>query len=290
MIDKETIRELTQAAAITQAAEAVNTASDGPGAVALPQHFALHDMERYLQFRRRPRGTMTTSSLEAFGTYVKAHAEDGASVFVDPDAMRATAVLNLGTPDEPGHCDSLAVLHPKQTAAYTALLAVANGRPQPQTAIAEWIEDWHHVIACASAGEGDEGDEETAWTMPPRRAVAAVRNITIEAMQKLENSEGQLSASRSALEQVKANSQGNPLPAFISMSCVPFAGLASRLFVCRLSIVTAGQDKKPALVLRIVKAEEHLEQMAEELVALVDSALGADSKVPSLIGHYRATA
>lgn len=284
MFDKEAIQELAQAEAISAAQVSVDAAlGDGKthGVTALPEGFKVHDLEAKLPQRRRARGKMTTSTVPAFADYVAAHKEDGASVFVEQDAMRAVAVLNLGAPATPGHADNLAVLAPKKTAAYSALLKVCD-QPQPQTTIAEFIEDWMDRIQCLAAEPEPEVPPQPA--MSARHAAAAIRRVTIEAIQKLENTEGQLQASRSALESVKASSGGNPLPAFILFKCVPFHGLVEREFTLRLGVQTGAQ--KPALVLRIAAKEKHDEQMAEELAGLVTEAVGDGT--PCLIGVYAA--
>lgn len=287
MFTKEAIQELAQAKAISAAQDSIDGAlgeDKTHGVTALPEGFKVHDLEAKLIHRRRARGKMTTSSVSAFADYVDNHKEGGASVFVEQDAMRAVAVLNLGTPDAPGHADNLAVLQPKQTAAYTALLKVANGQGLPQTTIAEFIEDWMDRIQCLAAEP--EPDAPPSPAMNARHAAAAIRRVTIEAIQKLENTEGQLQASRSALESVKASSNGNPLPAFILFRCIPYHGLTEREFTMRLGVQTGAQ--KPALVLRIAKKEKHDEEMAEELAGSVAEAVGVT--MPVLIGAYVAGA
>lgn len=286
MLTQEAIQELSKAHGIEQARESAAMAlSVMNGTLALPAGFTVHDLESRLQYRRRPRGTMTTSSLGAFGDYVKAHAEEGATVFVDQDSMTASAVLNLGNPDQPGHADNIAKLAPKKTAAYLALLAIASGQPKAQTDVAEFIEDWQDSIACVPPSEPDS--DTPPADMPARKAAAAIRRITIEAMQKMEATEGQLSATRSALESVKANSGGNPLPAFIRMTCAPYSGFNERTFTCRVSVLTG--DKAPKLVLRIAQAEKHAEEMANELALLVAGVVALD-KAPCLLGQYKPAA
>ena len=117
-----------------------------------------------------------------------------------------------------------------------------------------------------------------------KHAVAAVRKISIEGTKRTEAAEQQLSQSRSTFEQVKATST-ETLPVLIRMTTEPYKGLPARTFSVRLGIITGD---KPALVLRIVKLETHVEEMAEELASLVRSSLGDD--VPVLLGEYSAKA
>lgn len=271
MFDHTAIRELTKAEAISAANLAA--AASALALVPLPNDFTVHDLEAHLQVRRRARGNMSTSSIAHFATYVLAHREAGASVFVDAARMSATAVLNLGTPDAPGQADNTATLQPVATAAYTAMLAVADGAGKAQRAVAEWLEDWQDTIQALDA----DGAEITT-----KHAIAAVRSITIEALRTAESTEQSLSATRSALEQVTAKSKGQPLPALLRVGIEPYAGIDTRTFDLRLGVLTT--TDKPALVLRIVKREAHTEAMAGELATKVRAALG--DVVPALLGAY----
>ncbi len=77
----------------------------------------------------------------------------------------------------------------------------------------------------------------------------------------------------------------DPLPTTIYFECAPFAGLQSRTFVMRLGILTGGD--KPAITLRIVKPEKHLEEMAEELKGLIDLRFSG-AGIPVIVGTYEA--
>ena len=279
MFDKEAIEALAESAAIQQAAEAVQAALQGDTVAALPEHFTLRDFEAFMPMRRRARGTMTTESVNDFAEYFKRHAEDGATVFVDKDAMKAVGVLNLGdTEVGPGHADNKAVLSLKSLAAFDALRKVANGQAQTQTTIAEWMEDWQDLIRCFH----DAGDGVAGETITTAKGIAAVRNITIDAARKVESEESQLSASRSAFESVKASSK-HTLPTHIYFKTEPYVGLAERTFVLRLGILTTGE--KVTIVLRPVKMEEHQQEMAEEFTAIVAHSL-EKTEHPVLIGSY----
>ncbi len=275
MLTAEAIQEISRAQAITAASAAVGSAAlgaNGHDVVALPEQFKLHDLEQYLPTRRRLRGSMTTPTLADFASYTIDNKEAGATVFVNPDAMKAVAVLNLGTPASPGHGDNRAVLAPPKTAAFSALLSIASGSQRRQTDVAEYLEDWAPLIR----SENEAGED-----IAVKHAAAAVRKITIEGTRRQESSEQQLSAARSTFEQVKATGTDH-LPVLIDVTCEPYLGLAARTFRLRLGIVTGD---KPALVLRIVKREQHDEDVAQEMAQLVRGAL-TGSDVPVLVGSY----
>lgn len=276
MIDKEAIVALQAGAAIEQASNAMGAAMKDGQVIGLPDDFTVLDLEKYRFLRRRARGTMTTQSITDFSAYTANHGGDGTTVFVTPEDMRATAVLNLGTPTAPGHADNRAKLDPKSTAAYRALLTMATGAGQAQLKVAEFLEDWAPLIKCFN----------DAGPIAAPQAIAAIRKITIESLRKLESEEQSLSASRSAFEQVSATSK-DPIPTTIYFECQPYADLAARLFVLRLGVLTGGD--KPMVNLRIVKHEEHLEEMARELADKITQAFG-DTEIPVLLGSYTAGA
>lgn len=276
----EAIRELQEAHVVEQANHNVRLmAGEESAVIALPDNYATHDLERYLPTRRRARGRMLTTSVNNFAAYATTHREPGASVFIEATKMRAVGVLNLGTPDQPGHADNQAVLELEQTAAYKAMRTACNGHKSQQT-LAEFLEDWPDAVQAFAGSE--------QITSP--KAVAAIRKITIESLRKLESEEQQLSATRSAFESVAATST-EKLPTHIYFRCVPYAGLAERTFVLRLAIHTS--DRAPQLSLRMVNEELHAEQMAQELCDLLRITFEAhvgDSPLPVLIGHYAAAA
>lgn len=189
MIDKEAIAAIAASQAISAAAAAVEQATGH--AVALPETFKLHDLEQMAPVRRRARGLMVTASLLDFVDYTEAHAEAGASVFVDGESMTAEAVLNLGTPNAPGHADNKARLEPPRTAPYEALLKVATGTPLKQPACAEFLEDWASwaQLQCFD----DDGTEIQVVA-----AIDAVRSITIEGAKRVESIERSLGARNAA--------------------------------------------------------------------------------------------
>jgi uncharacterized protein YfdQ (DUF2303 family) len=277
MFDKEAVIKLQEGASISQAQGAMMLSSSTKDTVALPSDFKVHDLEKYLPTRRRARGNMQTESLQDFASYFKDHQEHGATVFVDQDKMRAVGVLNLGVSDAPGHADNTATLSMVPTPAYDAFREVCNGGPVSQARVAEWIEDWQDMIRCFHIAETEEG---VVPALNTQKAIAAVRNITIDSARKVESEEGQLSASKGSFESVKASSK-HTLPTHIQLRTEAYAGLNDRLFIIRLGILTGGD--KVSISLRPVKMEEHRQEMANEFAELTRIELQG---VPVLIGRY----
>lgn len=274
MFDKEAIEALQYGGGTVEVAHAVRSAFANKEPVGIPDKFKLHSLEAFMPHRQRARGMMDTTAIDSFAQYVSAHASEGTTVFVDAQAMTATAVLNLGTTSQPGHADDLAEVRAKPTAAYQALLAIA-GRPQSQGQAAEFLEDWCDAVRCF--------DDDSAIKTPS--AIAAVRKLTIEAMRKVESEEQSLSASKSTFESVTAKSN-DQIPKFVYFKCVPYMELEERTFVMRFGIQTGGD--KPSIILRIIKAEEHQQEMAQEFAEKVaDSFIETTNRPVVLIGSYK---
>jgi uncharacterized protein YfdQ (DUF2303 family) len=270
MLNKEAIDALQEGKSIENAFKALLRSNETQHIAVLPSDYQRIDLENVQPHRRRALGNFNTTALASFAAYTLQHAEPGCSVFVDPQAMKATAVLNLGGPDKPGHADNTATLQAEKTAAYTNLLLITMGAKK-QAIIAEFLEDWPDLITCFHHGE----------QLSPPKAIAAIRKITIEGLRKIESEEQQLSASRSAFESVQATST-EKLPTHIYFKCQPYKDLPERTFVLRLQINTG--DDKPTISLRMVKAELHAEEMANELAALVVDNFAAD--IPVMLGQY----
>lgn len=245
----------------------------GAGVLALPGDFNKHDVENYMPHRRRMRGLFKTKVIADFAAYVATNKEAGAAVFVDAEErldMSAVAVLNLGTPDAPGHTDNRAKLTLRMTAAYKALGVHANNGCISQVKAVEFVEDWPDCIECFKDNE----------KLTNAKAIAALRRITIDSYRKQETVEKSHSASKSAFESVTVN-EFESLPTHIYFTCVPFQELAKRTFVLRVGVQTSGD--KPSISLRVINEELHAEEMSQEFAGLVRAAL---KDVPVGVGYY----
>lgn len=281
-MDKSAIEQIQKSAAIMAGRDAIaSMPSHIKPVVALPKDYELHDMEHHLQQRFRFRGSFSTQSLAAFGAYAQHHAlTTPQAAFIDADKMRAKLVLNLGNHEQPGHCDNTAHITLAKTAAYEALLNIVD-REKSQQEIAEFIEDWRHNLTAMSEADIDGNHE----TIPIVRALQAIRSITIEAISKQDSDVRNFGHTSSGMDSIDAKSK-HTLPSFFEFECEPYHELPARTFWLRLSILTR---QKPALVLRIIREQEHKEQMAEEFQHLIREELKTQSPdVQIYIGNFSA--
>ncbi|WP_240530605.1 DUF2303 family protein, partial [Enterobacter hormaechei] len=64
----------------------------GADAVALPENFRIHDLEKFNLNRFRFRGALSTASIDDFTRYSKDLADEGTRCFIDADNIGADAV------------------------------------------------------------------------------------------------------------------------------------------------------------------------------------------------------
>lgn len=218
--------------------------------------------------RSRFRGAFSTALPLSFSRYVTESTAIGA-VYVNPERLKAVAVLNQGTTDLPGHCDWTADLNLKHTAGYSALIAV-NGKKMTQREVVEWLEDWATMLTAVFNGD----------PAPIYRAIAAVRSITIKAKDEASHTVSDFGARQSGLSEIEAVSGAGELPSLIEADVVPAQGLRPRTIPLRLSVITG---EKPGIVLRIVSLETIQESIAIEFRCLLEGIL---TGIPVHIGSF----
>lgn len=213
--------------------------------------------------RSRFRGSFVTPDLREFAAYIESsQLKDQCAIFVNGELLKASAYLNIGTQEEPGHCDWRAVLDVEYSAEMKAVYNITNGKTS-QRDLSDWIEDWQHILS----GRASDGTELDAKQM-----VAAIRAVKVNSSGEVANVERDFGGSRSAFEDVEASSKAGKLPAIITANLSPAQGFGSRAISLRVSILTG--EEKPRFVLRIIAKDLLDQQLAAELVELIRKELG----------------
>lgn len=257
---------------LSQLVEEKLAGADCP-AVALPNDVNVKNLESLYADRFRFRGKMETQSIEDFIRYSTGFAAAGTRCFINAHRMNAVSVFNLGTLDNPGHADNVAVLALKRTAPFAALLSI-NGERNNQKQLAEWLEDWSDYVI---------GFDAEGHPIEAKRAAASVRKITIDAIRSAEYEDQDFSGRRSVMESVEAKSK-DIMPVAFEFKCVPYEGLGEYRIKLRMSILASDS---PVLVLRITQLESYEEEMAAEFRDLLVEKF-KDGKVETFIGTFSA--
>lgn len=271
MMDQSAIQHIEEnAAAVALNGELLHTLFSSEGSVpvtALPKDFNLHSMEKYLPHRVRYRAQFVTSHPTSFANY---HDQRGmeAPVFVDRDRMKAVAIYNLHSGESAGHGDDTATLQLEKTAAFKDYEQFTSSGQHSQRSIAEWVEDWRDFITAIDT----EGD-----SIPMARLIATLRNIDIESARKVNSSEGDFSATRSALESIEAKSSAGSMPKVLIFTCNPYHGLPDQEFRFRIGILTSGD--KLTFSARRIQEEGDTEATAEKFCETLRAWLPANADI-----------
>lgn len=270
MFDNQALQTII-ANALTAAGRSIDTS--GHSLVVLPENVKTVNLEQYQIGRDRFRGALRTHSLADFANYVERHStdEDKPAGFVDQEGMSATVLFNLGSATEPGHGDDTATLTLKPTAAYVALQGIV-GKPLSQQALAEFLEDWMPHLTAIGEGEA----------IPMPAAINAVRRMTIKATSTQNSEVGDLSARRSAMDEIEARSL-EVMPTTFIFTTRPYEPLEPADITLRVSVIT-GRDE-PLLKLRWVGEDAQREGFADEFKQVLDKAVAG--MVPLTIGTYQ---
>lgn len=279
MFDQSAIQQLAQTEASKALNEAVKAALAGKGVVVVHQDFKTHDLESYLPERRRARNLFSTGYVADFVKYVTKHQEAGCTVYVDADSMSATAVLNQGSPEHPGHCDNKAKVKLQKLALYNDILTLCAGGAISQRLFAQWVEERNKVTTAL-----DTEQKELLLT----NVVTGIRSVTIERASSASNSVQALSAERSELESVmaKAKDADSQLPTYLKFNTRPYKELPEREFFVQVNLITSGRE--PSFSFSLWGAEQHREEMAEQFSALTAEAFVDENAPPVLIGSFSA--
>lgn len=235
--------------------------------VMVPEAASVASLEKYQAAPARFRGTMATRLLSAFTGYLAGAVDANSGIFIDPDNMRATAYIDLGTPGAPQWRQHQAKLTLDDTPAYAAVTGHA-GKAHSQRDMTDFVEDWADNIRFWT-------DLECQHRVPLAEALTTIRHLTLKAKHQGDHHDGDFKASRSTMEEVEVASGEKPLPACFTFTTPPYMDFEERTLTCRLRATTT-DGKTPALLYRIMGLDRLKEALAEEFKSLLQNSDGID--------------
>lgn len=251
-------------------------------AVIVPSDHRIESIEHLQAVRARLRGQFKTGRIQEFIAYTTARAEQfkdfGPTAFVDDQSMTCTALFNVGNATTPGHADDTAKLTLQAESAYATVRGI-EGKKLTQKQLAEWLDDWQHIVAPYYGSPDTEDASPVATRDVLRKVIRAVRSIEIKEGSVRTTTVGNLRNSASAIAEIEARS-AHELPVGFVANVVPYSGFAPRAVQLELSVTT---DAEPRLVLRICRKEALLESIASEFVELISQGC---AQLNPLIGSY----
>lgn len=266
----DTVKHLQKDVLLAAIQSEVNAVEKVSSLVVVPDGFKLQDMESFKEFKDDFRFNYSTSCIPDFAEYCQEFDQDGAKCFIAQSSMCANVIFDIGTQEKPLFQRNKASLQLDKTAAYSAILNI-NEVPLSQKQASEFIEDWTDQISVY---------DQSGELMSNAQAAKSLREITIDQINTRESKVGNYSESMSASEKIEARNQ-EKLPSDIVFVCQPYTGLDDRAFTLRASLLAGGD--KPRIVLRIVKLEKHVEDMASEFKDIVVNCF-KENEIKTFIG------
>ena len=126
-----------------------------------------------------------------------------------------------------------------------------------------WVPD---ALYSATRALGNQGFSRSQNPMPIQPWIQVTRTAMVCTA---------TSSQRSALEEIEAKADN--LPFGFSWVCEPYVGLNSRIFRVALSVLTGGAE--PMLVLRWIRREAVIEDIAKEFKTTLQARLDASAEV-----------
>lgn len=230
--------------------------AENVGAVIVPEGYKLQPLEQFDAVPQHYRAAFSTSVLPEFVAYCKQHTGESqtTNVFINLDHMKASAIFDMGTPDNPQWGKHKANLTLTKNPAYSKLLEEQH-RTMSQQQFLDFVEDWQGEISFF-----DENSEQ----LDSKKAKNALRKLKSEHTAVFEQQTEQYSASRSALESIEIKSGDTKLPAFFKFSCEPYEDFPCIDFTCQLRITS--NDKKELLFRYRIMQLDSVKQIIADLM------------------------
>lgn len=238
--------------------------------ILLSEGMRVESLEKFNIHRDRFKGIYETHDLKAFIEYHDDREE--ANTFVDMEAMTARTIFDLGTPEEPLHCEHRALLTLKATSEYRAFDKL-HKYDFSQEDLFNWLQDWPNMVEHIY----DTGEKSGEMTFDV--ACMNIRNITIESQSQVNSQNGDFVNERSNSARIEAkSSSGERLPAIFTLQFVPYRGFRPRTIDLRLAVKFV--NEKPMIALRTIGLDDMLEAISEEFLDHLES------KLDCLIGSF----
>lgn len=245
-------------ATYSMATKAVDTALEGDGLLALPQHVGLQDLNKYQPYKRFYTGNFITKHIGEFVKWLVESKQRFADpvIIVSDEDMEAQAVLDhINAAGAPLHGYDTGKVKLKRSANYTELLNFVLNGASTHRKIAEFVEDNAHLII---------GFDAAGNAIEPIQMAERIRNIKELKQQSASKIAGVTDDSMLYQSSHNVSSDAGAIPIGLKFTCEPYLGLPTRAFEVRFNWV--GED---AGKMRIVNHEAKIEEMGIQFCDLL---------------------
>tara|TARA_R110001599_G_scaffold100770_9_gene258132 strand:+ start:2989 stop:3834 length:846 start_codon:yes stop_codon:yes gene_type:complete len=246
----------------------------------VPNDFKFQSLEEHLPNPSRKKGGFYTSLVESFTQYctaeLQASSNKHSACFINNEKLTAKAIFDVGTINDPEHCENFANFVLEKTQEFIAITE-ANNTQLAQLDFTYWLEDYRPYVANLfdSVGEPIEF----------KKAIHALRKITFTAQAESNHNEAHLSSEQSGFTRIEAKSGSEQnLPATIEFKCKPSPDLDEISIHAR--IIPQNAQKSVQIKLQLIKFEKMKQDLALSFKEMIQDHL-KDLDMPTYIGTYQ---
>lgn len=240
------------------------------------RNMQLFDLDKFADGNRRKTGRFTTHSVANFISFVKDETTpEHCKIFVDAEAMKATAFLNYGADGyAQGKLDYNAIIALKQTPVFAKLVQL-HQHTMSQRDFIDFLTDYSPVFEAINTK-----DEKISIGM----AVHQLRQVKIDETKNTSNEVENFGETRSTFENVKARTADDNMPVAFVVNDACYQSLPK--IDISLRLIIKSDDGKPYFKL-IINALDLLQlERADTFVKMVNDDLAGEFDV--MLGSFTA--
>jgi len=265
-MDQTAIKEIANLAVSGEAGKGVQHAEFL--AVVIPDNHGIQSLEFLQAAPNLFRAAYSTNNIDDFVAYVgQYHLLSQSKVFIDPEQIESSAILDLGTPEKPLWGKHKTTLKLEKSPEYAALLK-ANNTNYSQKDLIDFFEDYAEHITFI---------DDDLNIVPFKSGIQSLRKLKTLENRQQESTVGNFSQSHSALESIEIKAAGEAIPFGFKFDVFPYECL--KLFTVVSQIRASNSGKDVLLKYRISSIDKLKKEIAEDFKQKIVDALKSDVAV-----------
>ncbi len=234
--------------------------------IVVPNDYKVIGLENYQDAPYRFRGKFSTTLLAEFAAYINACGTIDSGIFVDPEQVLASAVINMGSDTQPMWGDHKAALSLKKLPEFVSVLE-RNGMALSQQDLVDFCEDQRECIQFIDASRNN---------LDFSASINAIRRLTISATQNNEFAVGNFNASHSSMDAIEVKAAGAEIPLGFIFNCIPYDGFSARPLLCQFRAST--DVKTVTLRYRVGRLDNEINKISQEFKQLLQEKITVNCK------------
>ncbi|MCU7917101.1 MAG: YfdQ family protein [Candidatus Thiodiazotropha sp. (ex Epidulcina cf. delphinae)] len=274
-MDKTAIQEINAQSALKALNVNLNEQHD---IVVIPDGATPVDLVQFTDKRRWFTGKFNSSCLSSFIDYINNNKDTHlplTHIYISTDSMTARAFFDIRHDDgSPGKCEHVATLGMRPTPEMSAIKDLCISDALNQRQLAEWLEEWGEIV---TPFDKDNNDIDL------KKAITAIRGMTIESLRKTDSEVGDMNQSRSTIDRIEAKGTAVTVAGFTAHHIMCYDEIATQDITVKLRIITTGETV--AFKARMLRTQIIEQALRENLSDFIIKATAVSN---TYLGEFRA--